>query len=412
MASTDAAASRDGGFRPTLAVPPSHPAQTSSSASQPFPPHHPPLPSASSLVVTTATDAPLPTPNHFLLEVSQLSFTPAINYGGRTGEPMNPFEASFASSSSPGENSPADPAVHDTLKKHDAATRATDNNSSSHAQNSHSYSQYPNVVVPNLRMPSSTSESQGTAEHNHLSTPQQQQHASQQPSHLTHTTVADPANPGSSPPPVRRTRKSAAATETPSGAAVPARKRRATAASSAPAPSPAPAPTPTPTRARATAASSRPRAAPSQSQSASDGSDDDGGDGGDDGGAGGSSADPDARRRRFLERNRLAASKCRQKKKQFVQELERRSIAETEKNRELAALVAQLREEVVVLRNQLLLHRGCGCGGVKEFLDASLRQMSQASADFVTGRVAPSVLGPPPAPSSVSASSSVASPSN
>ncbi|KAJ2157223.1 hypothetical protein GGF46_004668 [Coemansia sp. RSA 552] len=76
------------------------------------------------------------------------------------------------------------------------------------------------------------------------------------------------------------------------------------------------------------------------------------------------------RRRKFLERNRVAASKCRQKKKLWVQELERRAEDVTMQNRSLHIAVAQLKEEVMVLKNQLLAHRNCNCSAIHQYLQA------------------------------------------
>ncbi|KAJ2503476.1 hypothetical protein GGH96_000266 [Coemansia sp. RSA 1972] len=76
------------------------------------------------------------------------------------------------------------------------------------------------------------------------------------------------------------------------------------------------------------------------------------------------------RRRRFLERNRVAASKCRQKKKMWVQELERRAEDVTMQNRSLHIAVAQLKEEVMILKNQLLAHRNCNCSAIHQYLQA------------------------------------------
>ncbi|KAJ2743500.1 hypothetical protein GGI20_003685 [Coemansia sp. BCRC 34301] len=74
------------------------------------------------------------------------------------------------------------------------------------------------------------------------------------------------------------------------------------------------------------------------------------------------------RRRRFLERNRVAASKCRQKKKMWIQDLERRADDVTMQNRSLHIAVAQLKEEVLILKNQLLAHSNCGCSAVQQFI--------------------------------------------
>lgn len=74
-----------------------------------------------------------------------------------------------------------------------------------------------------------------------------------------------------------------------------------------------------------------------------------------------STEEPDEKRARFLEKNRQAASKCRQKKKAQIKELERRAEVEAERNRELQRMVAALRDELIVIKGQLLDHGECGC---------------------------------------------------
>ncbi|KAJ2065755.1 hypothetical protein GGI17_000024 [Coemansia sp. S146] len=86
----------------------------------------------------------------------------------------------------------------------------------------------------------------------------------------------------------------------------------------------------------------------------------------------GNSSIEQQRRRRFLERNRVAASKCRQKKKVWIQDLERRAEDATMQNRSLHIAVAQLKEEVLILKNQLLAHRNCGCSAVQQFLNSDV----------------------------------------
>ncbi|KAJ1935459.1 hypothetical protein EC988_008477, partial [Linderina pennispora] len=78
-----------------------------------------------------------------------------------------------------------------------------------------------------------------------------------------------------------------------------------------------------------------------------------------------SSEEMDEKRRKFLERNRVAASKCRQKKKMWIKELERRAEDATMQNRTLHLAVAQLKEEVIILKTQLLAHRNCGCSAIQ-----------------------------------------------
>ncbi|KAJ3182087.1 hypothetical protein HDU87_000433 [Geranomyces variabilis] len=62
-----------------------------------------------------------------------------------------------------------------------------------------------------------------------------------------------------------------------------------------------------------------------------------------------------AKRERFLERNRLAASKCRQKKKEWLHELEVRERQGLAVNAHLQTLVAKLREEIRALKRELVL---------------------------------------------------------
>ncbi|ORZ01087.1 hypothetical protein BCR43DRAFT_486366 [Syncephalastrum racemosum] len=81
-------------------------------------------------------------------------------------------------------------------------------------------------------------------------------------------------------------------------------------------------------------------------------------------------------RRKFLERNRVAAFKCRQKKKQWMQNLEKHSEEVSQRNRELHDLVTQLREESVYLRNQLIAHSDCDCTAVQAYLRRTSVQLA------------------------------------
>ncbi|KAI7905543.1 uncharacterized protein BX663DRAFT_429897 [Cokeromyces recurvatus] len=78
--------------------------------------------------------------------------------------------------------------------------------------------------------------------------------------------------------------------------------------------------------------------------------------------------DAEERRKKFLERNRVAAYKCRQKKKNWMQELEHKAEIQNAYNEELRALVAQLKEESMYLRNLLLTHGNCNCESVQAYL--------------------------------------------
>lgn len=79
---------------------------------------------------------------------------------------------------------------------------------------------------------------------------------------------------------------------------------------------------------------------------------------------------PEAKRQRFLERNRMAASKCREKKR--LQTLQTINDADTitARNQELHETLAELEEEVRRLKNQILGHRDCGCDVIQKFVQS------------------------------------------
>ncbi|KAI9800673.1 MAG: hypothetical protein M1825_003995 [Sarcosagium campestre] len=65
------------------------------------------------------------------------------------------------------------------------------------------------------------------------------------------------------------------------------------------------------------------------------------------------------KRKNFLERNRVAALKCRQRKKQWLANLQAKVEIFSSENDALSAQVTQLREEVVNLKTLLLAHKDC-----------------------------------------------------
>uniref|UniRef100_A0A3Q0QQZ5 Cyclic AMP-dependent transcription factor ATF-2 n=1 Tax=Amphilophus citrinellus TaxID=61819 RepID=A0A3Q0QQZ5_AMPCI len=71
------------------------------------------------------------------------------------------------------------------------------------------------------------------------------------------------------------------------------------------------------------------------------------------------SEDPDEKRRKFLERNRAAASRCRQKRKVWVQSLEKKAEDLASMNAQLQNEVTLLRNEVAQLKQLLLAHKDC-----------------------------------------------------
>ncbi len=73
-------------------------------------------------------------------------------------------------------------------------------------------------------------------------------------------------------------------------------------------------------------------------------------------------------RQSHLEKNRVAAHKCRQRKKEYINGLEGRAREFSSKNKALKANVVMLREEVLSLKNEVLRHAGCGFWAVDEYL--------------------------------------------
>ncbi|ERF74322.1 hypothetical protein EPUS_02009 [Endocarpon pusillum Z07020] len=76
----------------------------------------------------------------------------------------------------------------------------------------------------------------------------------------------------------------------------------------------------------------------------------------------------DDKRSQFLERNRVAASKCRQKKKEWTSNLEQKARELQASKTSMALLVTSLREELLYLKGEALRHTTCDCNSVREYL--------------------------------------------
>lgn len=96
----------------------------------------------------------------------------------------------------------------------------------------------------------------------------------------------------------------------------------------------------------------------------------------------------DEKRKSFLERNRIAALKCRQRKKQWTQELQSKVETYATQNETLNRQVSALRDEVIALRTALLNHRTCTVGLDPELLTSLLANQPNAGAATVVGGVA------------------------
>ncbi|KAI9145200.1 hypothetical protein BKA69DRAFT_1121615 [Paraphysoderma sedebokerense] len=106
--------------------------------------------------------------------------------------------------------------------------------------------------------------------------------------------------------------------------------------------------------------------------------------------------DEEERRKRFLERNRIAASKCRQKKKAWMAQLEGQAESLTDQNKQLLSIASQLRDEIITLRSQLLIHKNCGngCNMVADYLSFCPPQQQHHTSLLTL----PSVVPAPPLP--------------
>lgn len=73
-------------------------------------------------------------------------------------------------------------------------------------------------------------------------------------------------------------------------------------------------------------------------------------------------------RKVLLEKNRIAADKCRQRKKEQTAELSGKASLLAHKNQTLKSERADLREEVLTLKHELLRHARCGSWAIEEFI--------------------------------------------
>ncbi|XP_034530909.1 cyclic AMP-dependent transcription factor ATF-7b isoform X3 [Notolabrus celidotus] len=115
--------------------------------------------------------------------------------------------------------------------------------------------------------------------------------------------------------------------------------------------------------------------------------------------------DPDERRQRFLERNRAAASRCRQKRKLWVNSLEKKADDLVNMNVSLTNEVTLLRSEVAQLKQLLLAHKDCPVTMMQKkaaFLAAGGEETSRDTPTEPIGSPAAVIQhGPsPPAPAS------------
>ncbi|KAL4943597.1 hypothetical protein BDV06DRAFT_189480 [Aspergillus oleicola] len=97
-------------------------------------------------------------------------------------------------------------------------------------------------------------------------------------------------------------------------------------------------------------------------------------------GRGSSSVEPsppgDDKQEKTRARNRLAASKCRQKKKEQNNQLESKYEYEKIRNEELTRTVNSLRDAIVEAKDQLLAHSECGHDSIKAYIQGMAKRIT------------------------------------
>ncbi|RGP81778.1 transcription factor atf21 [Fusarium longipes] len=90
--------------------------------------------------------------------------------------------------------------------------------------------------------------------------------------------------------------------------------------------------------------------------------------------------DETAKRSKFLKRNRIAASKCRQKKKEWVSSLEDTRYGLEHENNILHKQYNGLVDELSTIKNQLMQHASCNDANINQWLDNEARKFVQRIA--------------------------------
>lgn len=93
----------------------------------------------------------------------------------------------------------------------------------------------------------------------------------------------------------------------------------------------------------------------------------------------------DQKRNKFLERNRLAASKCRQKKKAWVAGLEDQKVGLENQHSHLQTEYHGLVEEISGLKQELMSHASCNDPNINQWLENEARKFVQTTSEKLSG---------------------------
>ncbi|BFZ57711.1 hypothetical protein PYCC9005_004764 [Savitreella phatthalungensis] len=100
------------------------------------------------------------------------------------------------------------------------------------------------------------------------------------------------------------------------------------------------------------------------------------------GSTGTGSGGDETKRATFLERNRIAASKCRHKKKEWTNNLEAAARQASQQSRELQAIVAELQHELMHYQNELLMHQNCEDCEIQSYLQQLAARAAAANGSY------------------------------
>lgn len=89
----------------------------------------------------------------------------------------------------------------------------------------------------------------------------------------------------------------------------------------------------------------------------------------------------DSKRNKYLERNRIAASKCRQKKKAWVSDLETQKSDLEAIHGNLQREYGSLVDQVTQLKNDLMIHAGCGDRNIDSWIETEAKRFVQRTTD-------------------------------
>jgi hypothetical protein len=90
-----------------------------------------------------------------------------------------------------------------------------------------------------------------------------------------------------------------------------------------------------------------------------------------------SGGEENAKRTKYLERNRIAASKCRQKKKEWTHELEESKTKMESEHVELQREYGILLGEVSMIKNLLMRHAGCKDPNIDQWIELEAKKFVQ-----------------------------------